>query len=251
VVCSFGRNNVPLCQDDGTWTDIPRCIEHDPGVEDQIPGLCPAIPGYCSTNFPHGSCKFDCPTGEDISSVCTADGTWAPYPTCEGDLRETRDGCDGCPGTVGGKRNRTAEAILGTHMSEDSRRVPKLITNGGGRKTVPSFAGNINIGLIGAEEGSNKNNQIKSFQQSKGQRKPTLKFGPRITKSESPRKTITQTRKFKQIQPPQTFGVFEAVNLGALSGDRPQGKPISQNLKNEQNRLETENFFGVFESVNL
>merc|ERR1712168_1388790 len=70
VVCDFGRNNVPLCQEDGTWTDIPRCIEHDPGVEEQVPGLCPGIP---------------------------ADGTWAPYPTCEGDLRETQDGCDGCP----------------------------------------------------------------------------------------------------------------------------------------------------------
>jgi len=127
-----------------------------------------------------------------------------------------------------------------------------MITNGGGRKTVPSFAGNINIGLIGADEGSSKNNQrIKSFQQSKEQRKPTLKFGPRITKSESPRKTTTQTRKFKQIQPPQNFGVFEAVNLGSSSGDGPQGKPISRNLKNEQKGFENANFFGVFESVNL
>ena len=24
VVCAFGRNNVPECQDDGTWTDVPR-----------------------------------------------------------------------------------------------------------------------------------------------------------------------------------------------------------------------------------
>ena len=23
-------------QEDGTWTDIPRCIEHDPGVEEQV-----------------------------------------------------------------------------------------------------------------------------------------------------------------------------------------------------------------------
>merc|ERR1711892_1177534 len=122
----------------------------------------------------------------------------------------------------------------------------------GGRIAVPSFAGNINIGLIGSEEVSSKNNQrIKSFQQSKGQRRPTLKFGPRITKSESPRKTIPKTNKFKQIQPPQNFGVFEAVNLGALSGDRPQGKPIFRNVKNEQKHLEDGNFFGVFESVNL
>ena len=131
--------------------------------------------------------------------------------------------------------------------------MPKLITNGGGRKTVPSFAGNINVGFIGAEEDSNQNIQrFKSIQKSKGPRKPTLKFGPRITKSESPRKTMTQTKKFKQIQPPQNFGVFEAVNLGSSSEDGPQqGKLISRNLKNEQKGLENANFFGVFESVNL
>merc|ERR1712123_394640 len=36
VVCARGRNNVPQCQEDGTWTDIPRCIEHDPGVEETV-----------------------------------------------------------------------------------------------------------------------------------------------------------------------------------------------------------------------
>ena len=25
-------------QADGTWTDIPRCIEHDPGVDEQKTG---------------------------------------------------------------------------------------------------------------------------------------------------------------------------------------------------------------------
>merc|ERR1712072_398784 len=147
VVCDFGRNNVPLCQDDGTWTDIPRCVEHDPGVEEQIPGVCPSIPGYCAQGFLNTRCKFDCVTGSDIDSICTQDGTWAPYPTCEGDLRETRDGCDGCPGPAGGSRNRTAEAILNRNTISD-RRVPKVIGNDGGRKNIPSFAGNINIGRI-------------------------------------------------------------------------------------------------------
>merc|ERR1711970_449636 len=147
VVCDFGRNNVPLCQDDGTWTDIPRCVEHDPGVEEQIPGLCPGIPGYCAIGFLNQRCSFDCVSGADIDSLCTTDGTWAPYPTCEGDLRETRDGCDGCPGPAGGSRNRTAEAILNSNIISD-RRVPKVIGNDGGRKNIPSFAGNINIGRI-------------------------------------------------------------------------------------------------------
>merc|ERR1719347_588282 len=147
VVCSRGRNNVPLCQEDGTWTDIPRCIEHDPGVEEQVPGLCPGIPGYCAVGYINTQCKFDCYTGPDVDSICTADGTWAPYPTCEGDLRETQDGCDGCPGPLGEKRNRTAEAIIASNTVSD-RRVPKIVGDTEGRKTVPSFAGNINIGPV-------------------------------------------------------------------------------------------------------
>jgi len=151
VVCDFGRNNVPLCQEDGTWTDIPRCIEHEPGVDEQIPGTCPSIPGYCAQGFLNTPCKFDCLTGPDIDSICSQDGTWAPYPTCEGDKRETRDGCDGCPGPVGGTRNRTAEAIINQNTISD-RRVPKIIDDNGGRKRIPSFAGNINIGLVNPEE---------------------------------------------------------------------------------------------------
>lgn len=148
VVCDFGRNNVPLCQDDGTWTDIPRCVEHDPGVEEQVPGLCPSIPGYCAATFLNKNCRFDCVSGPDIDSLCTSDGTWSPYPTCEGDLRETKDGCDGCPGPQGGSRNRTAEAIIGSNTISD-RRVPKVISSDGARKNIPSFAGNIKIGPSG------------------------------------------------------------------------------------------------------
>jgi len=158
VVCDFGRNNVPLCQDDGTWTDIPRCIEHDPGVDEQIPGTCPAIPGYCAQGFLNTRCRFDCTTGKDIDSLCSIDGTWEPYPTCDGDLRETRDGCDGCPGPAGKSRNRTAEAIISRNTASD-RRVPKIIANNGERKTIPSFAGNINIGVIDAQKNRFNNQQ--------------------------------------------------------------------------------------------
>jgi len=109
VVCAFGRNNVPVCQDDGTWTDEPRCIEHEPGKKEQVPGTCPGVPGYCSLDLPGGLCTFECITGPHIRSSCLPDGTWDPYPTCEGDVRETKDGCDPCPGPFGGPRNRTAE----------------------------------------------------------------------------------------------------------------------------------------------
>merc|ERR1711872_398406 len=110
VVCAFGRNNVPVCQDDGTWTDEPRCIEHEPGQPEQVPGTCPGVPGYCSLDLPGGLCTFECISGPHIRSSCKPDGTWDPYPTCEGDVRETKDGCDPCPGPFGGPRNRTAEA---------------------------------------------------------------------------------------------------------------------------------------------
>ena len=92
---------------DGTWTDEPRCIEHEPGKEEQIPGLCPGIPGYCSLDTPGGLCTFECPIGPQIRSTCTPDGTWEPYPTCQGDPRETQDGCNPCPGPLGAPRNRT------------------------------------------------------------------------------------------------------------------------------------------------
>ena len=42
-----------------------------------------------------------------IRSECTEDGTWEPYPTCDGDPRETQDGCNPCPGPNGGPRSRS------------------------------------------------------------------------------------------------------------------------------------------------
>jgi len=109
VVCARGRNNVPECQEDGTWTDEPRCVEHEPGIQEQVPVVCPGIPGYCSLDLPGGLCTFECPVGPQIRSTCTLDGTWDPYPTCDGDPRETQDGCNPCPGPLGAPRNRTAE----------------------------------------------------------------------------------------------------------------------------------------------
>ena len=41
-------NHNLFLKPDGTWTDVPRCIEHEPGKDEQIPGRCPGIPGYCS-----------------------------------------------------------------------------------------------------------------------------------------------------------------------------------------------------------
>ena len=32
----MGGHNPVFLQDDGTWTDIPRCVDHEPGVEEQV-----------------------------------------------------------------------------------------------------------------------------------------------------------------------------------------------------------------------
>lgn len=267
VVCSVGRNNVPLCQEDGTWTDIPRCIEHDPGVEEQIPGLCPGIPGYCPQSFLNGRCKFDCRGGPDIDSICSADGTWAPYPTCQGDVRDTQDGCDGCPGPQGGSRNRTAEILVSRNTVSD-KRVPKIVKNDGGRKTVPSFAGNINIGRVVLEEKTTVRPVPSTTKRTPVRLSPSVKRTPvqstirrpgeqqqsgqslfdqiknRISGSQQGEKTKPTFRRpqappasFQTAGPtPGTFGVFEAVNLGG-------GPSPSSSSQGE--------FFGVFETVDL
>ena len=95
----------------------------------------------------HQRCNFRCDSGKLIDSKCTQDGTWEPYPTCPGDLRETKDGCNPCPGPIGGPRNRTLEAHS-RPRAEIAKRVKDqqaalenrfLGINGGGRKqTRPS-----------------------------------------------------------------------------------------------------------------
>jgi len=246
VVCEFGRNNVPLCQEDGTWTDIPRCIEHDPGVEEQIPGTCPSIPGYCAQGFLNTRCQFDCTTGADIDSICTQDGTWAPYPTCFGDLRETRDGCDGCPGPQGGSRNRTAEAIINSNTISD-RRVPKVINGNGGRKNIPSFAGNINIGRLNPQErpatqgrfnqrrpgqGATSsrrqpNRSGQSFQTNFNQRNPQRQFPQQTRQQQQPRQQQPprQQQQPKQQQQPREQQSFNQ-GLNTFSANRESSQPL-------------------------
>ena len=110
-----------IFKEDGTWTDVPRCIEHEPGEPKQVTDGCPGVPGYCSLDYPGGVCEFDCLNGTDIRSECTEDGTWDPYPTCDGDIREKKDGCDPCPGPFGGPRDRKAEAKAGNKNRENIR----------------------------------------------------------------------------------------------------------------------------------
>ena len=170
-----------MFKDDGTWTDIPRCIEHEPGKEEQIPGLCPGITGYCSDGFLYQKCNFLCDTGKRIDSVCTQDGTWEPYPTCPGDLRDAHDGCNPCPGPAGGSRNRTLEgphsrpkaaidarvkaqqSALETRFAQinnSGRRQqrPTNVIDTGNRVVRPTFAGSLAFGSLSSSASNSQSN---------------------------------------------------------------------------------------------
>merc|ERR1712088_357078 len=163
-------------------------------------------------------CTFDCTTGKDINSLCSLDGTWEPYPTCNGDLRETRDGCDGCPGPVGAARNGTAEAIQNRNTASD-RRVPKIISNNGERKTVPSFAGNINIGVIDQNQKNRFNNQ----QRPGPAARPTTSSPPRNFNN-------LQNQNFRQQQQtrPQQFPQQQPQRQPQFQQQQPQRQPQQQ-----------------------
>jgi len=221
VVCSKGRNNVPLCQEDGSWTDIPRCIEHEPGVEIQIPGLCPGIAGYCSEGFMNDRCRFNCPVGKDIDSTCTPDGTWEPYPTCAGDLREIQDGCNPCPGPDGGPRNRTEEAILGTGPQPKQRKPKDQQTQG--RVVRPTFAGNQVFGQIPA----------KPQQQQPTTRRPPTPPQPRPTPATPTPRPVAPSPSRPQFtqQQPSFFGSQSGQRSPFGQPQRPQisqQRPFSQ-----------------------
>jgi len=231
VVCSFGRNNVPLCQDDGTWTDIPRCIEHEPGVQEQIPGTCPGISGYCSQGFLNNRCKFDCRTGADIDSLCSSDGTWVPYPVCEGDLRETRDGCDGCPGPVGDARNRTAEAILGTNNNIDRARVPRIGSQDGGRKKVPTFAGQTSFGVKESQEQDNAGAFNNIILGSDGRIQQRQQQQPRRQQQQQPRRQQPQQ---PQRPTPQASFPFSQPNQQRPTPAARRPAPSQQQVQNRR-----------------
>merc|ERR1712088_475340 len=166
-------------------------------------------------------CTFDCTTGKDINSLCSLDGTWEPYPTCNGDLRETRDGCDGCPGPVGAARNRTAEAIQNRNTASD-RRVPKIISNNGERKTVPSFAGNINIGVID----QNQKNRFNSQQRPGPAARPTTSSPP---------------RNFNNLQN-QNFRQQQQTRPQQLPQQQPQRQPQQQFQQQQPQRQPQQQF---------
>merc|ERR1712186_150918 len=188
-------------------------------------------------------------TGRDIDSICTADGTWAPYPTCEGDRRDLRDGCDGCPGPQGGARNRTAEAILNQNTVSD-RRAPKTITGTGGRKNVPSFAGNINIGPLGDNGNKQKNSQQKNrfnqnnqelFSQNRQQSNNQFNQNRQQQKNrfnqnrQQPNNQFNQNRQKQPRRNPLFAEQFPASSSGS-QGRQSSQSPVTQTQCEEQHR---------------
>merc|ERR1712106_1299803 len=86
----------------------------------------------------------------------------------------------------GGARNRTAEAALLSNTISD-RRLPKIIGDNGGRKRIPSFAGNINIGLLNPEEDPVSPNRFL-------QGRPTPRATPSSTPGAAPSSPSSQRR---------------------------------------------------------
>ena len=145
-----------------------------------MPGQCPGVPGYCSLDQPGGLCTFECITGPHIRSSCLPDGTWDPYPTCEGDVRETKDGCDPCPGPFGGARNRTADAggAAGSRKSGVSK---KAGGSSGGR--IGGGINSVNAGARRSGAGSKRNSgqtrKTGGQRKNSGGRKANKKAGAR------------------------------------------------------------------------
>lgn len=237
VVCAFGRPNVPECQPDGTWTDIPRCIEHEPGKDEQIPGFCPGIPGYCSDDRSGGVCEFDCLIGPDIRSFCSKDGTWEPYPTCQGDIRDTRDGCDGCPGPFGKSRNRTAEASSGsapasrkkTGPSQPARPAARPNSRNQARPAARPANNRRNQGQKRKNQGSRRRNQSNNRNQvrkrpaaqaSRAQRPKRPQPRPAPRQQASPVGNRQQQKQQKQQRPAQQALVKSVAPSG---GNKPSG----------------------------
>lgn len=156
------------------------------------------------------------------------------------------------------------------------RRVPKIVVDDGGRKTVPSFAGNINIGRVSLTEKpsspppttrttrlppSIKRTPVQATFRKPGepvqqQQQPSVvglidRISNRIDTSQKPKQTKPTFRQpaqpptaFQTAAPiPSKFGVFDAVDLG--------GSPTPDPKPRVQQNGEQKGFFGEFKTVNL
>merc|ERR1712106_949250 len=144
----------------------------------------------------------------------------------------------------------TAEAIIGSNTVSD-RRVPKIIRNYGGRKNIPSFAGNINIGRVNPEEKpatqnrfnqqrptqrvtspptqARRNNQ--NFQTNFNQRKPQRQF-PQRTQQQQPQQQQSFDRGLNPFspdtEPSQPLSIFKQVKNRINKEKAQEAKPTTR-----------------------
>ena len=220
-----------LLQEDGSWTDIPRCIEHEPGKDQQIPGLCPGISGYCSEGYLGQSCKFNCAYGKPIDSVCTSDGTWFPYPTCTNDVRETQDGCNPCPGPNGRPRNRPVESSLSAFVKQ--QKVFPQQPSANSRVSVPTFAGNQAFGPIAAAKPQPVQQKLpvpKPQQSFVPQQQPQVRRQP--AQSFVPQQPLAQPRPTAATGSTKKLSLFDSVQQQVSKALQRSGGGIFSNFAN-------------------
>merc|ERR1711892_993573 len=190
VVCARGRNNVPQCQEDGTWTDIPRCIEHDPGVEEQVTGVCPGIPGYCSLDCPG-------PDGGPRNRTIDAGGSNG------GRSKAASKGNNKIPSN-GGNKQGDGGSISGG--SQNSNGGGAKQGNGGNRNRAQNAGGEQKFG------GGNQNSGDQATSQSKSQN-----GGPRRSQNQAPSAGPGQSQNQPKTPGGQSSG-------GQSSGQCPGGE---------------------------
>ena len=83
--------------------------------------------------------------------------------------------------------------------------------------------------------------------QSFGTQPATQKFRPESQQTPKPQRT----QQFQQTQPPQSFGVFEAVALGDSMGGQINTEAILRPQTDERPVQQNGDFFGEFPSINL
>ena len=105
-------------------------------------------------------------------------------------------------------RNRTAETAIRSIIISD-RRVPKIVQDNGGRKIIPSFAGNINIGLLNPVEKVSKDRFLAG--------KPTPRAAPRPTTptvSSTTEKLISSiVNRERQEEASQPLTLFDRIKI--------------------------------------
>merc|ERR1712243_168790 len=160
---------------------------------------------------------------------------------------------------MGGRlRNRTAEA---QNQVNTDRRIPKTIQNDGGRKTVPSFAGNINIGPLDSQDSRLKNPIEKKIPDNSSSSSRTRGSRDR-DRIHCLLSSFLRTHSSSHSSHHNLISLFDQIKAraqgqGQGQRSRTQNQQFQAQVAVQRPRQKTpgaggpQNTFGVFESVNL